>query len=105
MDYTREISTNAALSDEVLKSANWGRKILETGLTMSEFIKKSLTFTIFIFDSITPTESVIRSVQIFIKLLSSLSIWDYLLWKKTRRTEELFIRSAVTTTIEIDSEL
>ena len=104
-DYTRDITTDAVLSDEISNSICWTRKMDESGLNVFELINTAQTFLRNNFDSISPTDSVIRGIMIFIRLLGHLSIWDYLLWKTTHRTEELFIRSTVTTEIEIDSEL
>ena len=56
-------------------------------------------------DDLTARDIILRSVLIILRILESLPVWDYPIWRKAKSTEELIIRSPVINEIEIDSEI
>jgi hypothetical protein len=101
---TRRIINNLGITDILARRHDRRQKISES-LDLPENLTRTQNLIRKHNENISASDGIIRRLMIFLRVISSFSIWDYPFWKKARSKEELFISSPVITEIEIDSEI
>ena len=104
-NYVREISDTEGISDSSSRKHSIRRVLGDAFLSLQDSLIRIQELFRGFSETHVFTDELIRKTGVFIKLLSTLRVWDYPLVRKAKSIDELIIHSPVTVEFEIDSDI
>ena len=104
-NHVRDIADSESISDGVSRKNNVKRIVGEVFLSVQESLSRVQELVRRFSEVDVFSDNLIRRAGVFLTLLSSLRVWDYLLNRKAKSMDELTIHSPVTVELEIDSDI